>query len=308
MDNNQQSSDYLSPENQPIQPVAPAPENYQSATPPKKPKLPESVRITLLIFTGGSALVLGLLPRISTKSSIPPFWLLLLIGLIMIAFTALLFRVLSSLNLGFGKTALVMAFGYNSVIAVIKFVLSPRSLYLANQKTTFSTGALAGPNSSLFYVITAGMILLLYVGVFWFIYKHFRKRIERTFGIEREHKKSFSAKDIGWFFLGLVIMSIFSFGLVLYVPLMLIGYVGFYLNYAFVTEGIPIFIALVLAILMAYYGFKNVEQQVRVTGNMTLLASFLWLGVSLIIIYHILWIIFMITLVHIWPFNTYTPK
>jgi hypothetical protein len=39
-----------------------------------------------------------------------------------------------------------------------------------------------------------------------------------------------------------------------------------------------------------------------------LTASFFWLGLALILLYHVMWIVFFLTLVSIWPFRTYTPK
>jgi hypothetical protein len=43
-------------------------------------------------------------------------------------------------------------------------------------------------------------------------------------------------------------------------------------------------------------------------GDATLLAGFFWLGLALILLYHVMWVVFLLTLVSIWPFRTYTPK
>jgi len=43
-------------------------------------------------------------------------------------------------------------------------------------------------------------------------------------------------------------------------------------------------------------------------GEATLLAGFFWIGLATITLYHVMWIVFLVTLVSIWPFRTYTPK
>ncbi len=286
-------------------PVAPA-SNTQSQQ-PKKSKLPSNVKLTLLIFTLVSAFVLSAVPHLSSKTpNMPSFGILLISGLVMVLLTVILFSVLNKLNLGFGKTALIMALGYNAVVAIIKFVISPRALYLSNQNNPFST-QVGDPNTIFYYILTGVVILLLYVGVFRLIYGHFRKRIEGLSGQAVKYQHHFHTKGVVLFSIGAVGLVAVGGGVIL-LPLFFVGSSAAYLGYVFSALGIPLVLAIVLAIFMAYRGFAAVEKQVLVSGNTALLASFLWLGVSLIILYHILWIVFMLTLVHIWPFNTYSPK
>jgi hypothetical protein len=67
-------------------------------------------------------------------------------------------------------------------------------------------------------------------------------------------------------------------------------------------------LALVLAAVLAYKSFDEVEKRAVRLGDATLLASFFWLGLALILLYHVMWVVFLLTLVSIWPFRTYTPK
>ena len=312
MDDQQQNS---SPQPEETPKTLPQPATATGETPPssevqahkshvKKPKLPLKVKVTLLIFALVSGLVLTLIPNVSNKTAnMPSFWILLSSGLIMIAFTALLFSVLNKLNLGFGKIALVMAFGYNAVIAIIKFVISPRALYLSNQSNPFNTQD-GNPNTFLYYLAIGLVILLLYIGVFRLIYGHFRKRIE---GLSGKGRRPIRTKDVVRFIIITVALVIFG-GSAILIPLLFIGSPLSYLGYVFGVLGLPLLVAVGLGIFMAYKGFAAVEKQIAVSGNTALLASFLWLGVSLIILYHILWVVFMLTLVHIWPFKTYSPK
>jgi uncharacterized membrane protein YidH (DUF202 family) len=78
--------------------------------------------------------------------------------------------------------------------------------------------------------------------------------------------------------------------------------------YIFTTFGAAITLALILAAVLAYKSFDEVEKQAVRLGDATLLASFFWLGLALIVLYHVMWVVFLLTLVSIWPFRTYTPK
>jgi len=272
-------------------------------------KLPTSIKIAMLIFALSSALILSLIPRIAHNvhsANTPPFWLFLVSGLFMICFTALFFNALSRLNLGFGKSALILAFGYNSVIVVIKFVLSPAALYISNRHTAFSTLG-DDPNSLMYYIITGVIILFLYAIVFRLVYAFIHKKLEAQLGGER-----FSIKLNPKLFLifGAALFCTFFVG---GGAILLIGYLFAassldYLSYIFGALGIPLLLAIVLAIAIGYQSFDAVSEEVQITGNITLLAGFFWIGLAMIFLYHILWIVFMITLVHIWPFNTYSPK
>ena len=94
--------------------------------------------------------------------------------------------------------------------------------------------------------------------------------------------------------------------------IMPVVYVGFptfsYLFYIISTFGAAITLALVLAAVLAYRSFDEVEKRAVRLGDATLLASFFWLGLALILLYHVIWVVFLLTLVSIWPFRTYTPK
>ena len=81
-----------------------------------------------------------------------------------------------------------------------------------------------------------------------------------------------------------------------------------YLTYVFSAFGAVITLALILAAILAYRAFDEVEKRAVRLGDATLLASFFWLGCALILLYHAMWVVFLLTLVSIWPFQTYTPK
>jgi hypothetical protein len=275
----------------------------------KVPKLPSNVKLALLTFLLAGSLVAAIFPNlVVTKGSTPPFGLFLATGLAIVALTGGLFAFLSRLGLGFGKTALTLGLGYNLVIAVIKMTLSPYALYVANRHSGgFDTNAVGDPNGVFYYVFTAGVVLLLYVVAFNLIYRDFVKRQQKRLGQDVTSKHISLKRGFLVLILGLVGIAMTG-GVALVVPLLFFGVYAGYLHYVFTVLGPPLLAALGLAIFLAYRGFATVEQRAITTGNATLLASFFWLGLSLILLYHVLWIVFMVTLVNIWPFSTYTSK
>ena len=80
--------------------------------------------------------------------------------------------------MGFGKTVLVLAAGYNALIAAVKFVLAPAALYQANQEQTFDA-SVGDPNSLWFYLAVSSAVLLLYLLVFRVMYGLFKRRFRR---------------------------------------------------------------------------------------------------------------------------------
>ncbi len=145
---------------------------------------------------------------------------------------------------------------------------------------------------------------MLYVLVFKLLYSHFKKSMKNSFLFSpttQEIKKNH---------------GIFKIFLTIFITLVLIAVIGIgllssgisYLGYVFSTFGIVMLVALISAFTFAYMTFKEVEQTAIEIKDASLLASFFWIGLSLILLYHIMWVVLMITLVNIWPFNTYTPK
>jgi len=82
------------------------------------------------------------------------------------------------------------------------------------------------------------------------------------------------------------------------------GYVG----YVFSGLGGPVLVAIAMAIFFAKKGFETTTGDAFYLKQPALLATFFWLGLTLIFMYHIMWVVFMVSLVQLWPFNTYTPK
>lgn len=278
-----------------------------------KQHLSTDVKIGLALFMFASSLVLMLFPFLTKSPGFGPSFLLFLgAGVSVVILTGIFFIFLNQLNLGFGKTALVLAFGYNSVLALIKLTMSPQGMYLSNQKMVFTAQLTNDPNSPGYMLLVAAIILALYVIAFRSVYGYFVRRLSKSHPelLAPKVKTPVAGRAKGALITVLVIIGILilSGGAIILVPLLLLGPTASYLSYVFAIIGIPLVIALALALFLAYKSFEAVEKQVILTGNAMLLANFLWIGLAMIVLYHVMWVIFMVTLVQLWPFRTYTPK
>ena len=233
--------------------------------------------------------------------------------------TAGLFASLGRLGLGLKRRALVLALGYNSLIAVVKFVLAPAAMYDANSTRSFDT--LSGdPNGAAFYAGVGAVILGAYLLTFWVAYRVFRRRTLRRIGEGRgraalggsgdEAKPGAPRIALG------VILGAVAIGAVCAVTgawvlpfILVVAPVISYLSWLFGTAlGVAILLALALAFVLAMAAFKEAEESAVALGDATVLAGFFWLAVALLLIFHFMWAVFLLALVSVYPFQTHSPE
>jgi hypothetical protein len=81
-----------------------------------------------------------------------------------------------------------------------------------------------------------------------------------------------------------------------------------YLTYIFAGMGLALIVAIVAGVLLAISAFGRATDTAVDLQDATVLATFFWLGLSLILIYHVLWVIYMTVMLSIWPFKTISPS
>ena len=267
-----------------------------------------TLAVALTLFGLAGSVVVITVPRLFIRPERPGFAVFLLTGLTAVVLTAGLFGYIYRLGMGFGRSVLVLAAGYNALIAAVKLGLAPAALYQANREQAFDA-ALADPNRVWFYLGVGSGVLLLYLLVFGVMYGVFRRRFRRrSLPSESppEQRGRWSNRTI---VIGVVVLVAFAASFLWIMPVVYVGFPTFsYLFYIFSTFGAAITLALILAAVLAYKSFDEVEKRAVRLGDATLLASFFWLGLALIVLYHVMWVVFLLTLVSIWPFQTYTPK
>jgi predicted ATP-dependent Lon-type protease len=87
------------------------------------------------------------------------------------------------------------------------------------------------------------------------------------------------------------------------------GFLEYALSLVYVlTVGILIAVALIAAIVLCSVAFREATEQAVVLRNVTVLSVFAWVGLAFIAAYHIVWLVFVLTLISIWPLKAISAK
>lgn len=220
------------------------------------------------------------------------------VGLSVLALTAMLLFVGLRKVLPRSGIFLVAAFGYNAMLVSVKFGLGPAALYGADA-SNFSGGFQILTNR-LAYPGLAAITAILYGLAFFVLYLIYRRRMHRRIGAATPIEHGFLQLLVAMFVLAVV------------GGVTVIGLLGF-LEYAFsvffaTVLGLLIAVALLLAIVFCSVAFKEAADQAALLRNVTLFSTFAWVGLAFIAAFHILWLVFLLTLISIWPLHAWTGK
>ena len=221
------------------------------------------------------------------------------VGLSILALTAIM--LFAGLRGQLPRTAIFLfsAFGYNALVVVVKFALGPGGLYAANKGEGF--WILAGEGSDLLaFPGVAAITAILYAGAFFFIYLWWRSDLRRRLGIPVRLESRF------------IVLLVVMFIIAVTGGLTVIGAFGF-LEYAFslvydLGIGVLIAVALLAAIVLCSVAFREATEQAVLMRNVAVLSTLAWVGLAFIAAYHVVWLVFVLTLVSIWPLKTISAK
>lgn len=261
----------------------------------------------LLKFLVAGALsfgVVSLLPHtVSGGGDVPPVRMLLETAVIVsVICAAALFWGIRS-DLGLPAKVAVYAVLFNTLVIVVKLTLGPHGFYEVNQIRNLESGIEI--DDSLAAVSAAALIFLLYGGVYVFLYRLFRGRIEHlTIGdpIPRIPRAVLIGVVV------LVLLGVGSGGAILILLLPLFGGID-YLDFVF-SSGVSLLIALSLAgaTALAALAFDATSKRAHAVGDATMYMSFFWVGLYFLALYHVLWVVYVLILTSIWPLKVVTPK
>ncbi len=218
------------------------------------------------------------------------------VGLAVLALTALFLFV--GLRQLLPKTGvfLAAAFGYNALVILVKFGLGPAALYAANASTSgfqYLTDQLAYPG-------LAAITAVIYGAAFFILYVIFRSGLQRRLGVS----VAFEKRLVQLFILMFVLATA---GWVTVIGLL--GFLEYSVSVFFASAfGLLISVALVGAIVLCSTAFREASEQSLMLRNVSLLSTFAWIGLAFIAAYHILWLVFLLTVVSLWPLRAYTVK
>ena len=253
----------------------------------------------ILVVALVAAYVFPQLDKAASPTSTQPGLITFLgVGLTVLALTALmLFAGLRGL---LPRTAIFgfAAFGYNAIVVIVKFALAPLGLYAANQGQGF--WVISGEGGFLAFPGVAAIAAILYGGAFFFIFLFFRSSLRKRLGISVRLETRF------------IVLLVVMFVIAVTGGLTVIGAFGFleYTSSLVYVLGVGVLIAaaLVAAIALCSLAFREANEQAVLMRNVAVLSTFAWVGLAFIAAYHVVWLVFALTLISIWPLKSISAK
>lgn len=248
----------------------------------------------------------ALVPRLSDAAGRPPVALLLGTGLILIAAAAVGLYVGIRSGLGLPARVAVYAIGFHTLVLLVKFVLAPFGIYDLNR--TVPLESVIPFTEPVLTWLAAGFVFLLYVVVYLVVYRVVRARL--GLGRERHPSDPRRARRVAILLLGIGVLVTAAAGMsVLFIPLLPVASGSDYLRYLFSSSvSLAVAVALTAATWLAARTFRSAGEAAVAIGDATVLTSLFWLGLAFIALYHFLWVVYLLTLLAIWPLRVVVPK
>jgi hypothetical protein len=83
----------------------------------------------------------------------------------------------------------------------------------------------------------------------------------------------------------------------------------FYLDVVFTSvTGAGTAIVLLAAAALVSRAFVTAEDRAQILARASILTTITWLAIAFVILFQALWVVFMLTIVGVWPLRTVTPK
>jgi hypothetical protein len=239
-----------------------------------------------------------LAPRIAlrlTGAQQPEYLVIAGTGVAMIVLSSL-FLACACRVIGLGAAWLGLAVLTNGLILVGKFVLVP----LAYSQTTFvSTDPFAIVQAPSYFPVLATGVCAVQAGVLALLYALARGRVTRALGPEAS---AFRRPDL--------VTALLTAGLALGAPILFFSSLSL-VGYAVVVAGATSGAAVVVVLLATGAGAGALLEAARRSISVrdtAIVTSVFWLALSMILVYHVVWVIFMTVLVGLWPLKVVSPS
>jgi hypothetical protein len=82
-----------------------------------------------------------------------------------------------------------------------------------------------------------------------------------------------------------------------------------YLSFALTgLEAGALTVALFVATMLVGFAFRDASARARALGKSSMYVTVAWVAIAFVLVFHVLWIVFLLAVVAIWPLRTVTPK
>ena len=252
--------------------------------------------------TGLALVAIAVFPR--SGGDAPPLASLALIGAAVTGVTTGALNLVLRRDLGRRGTAVVSLSIAFVLIGAVKFVLAPFGLYEVNAERAFEevAGIVTDPTGA---TITAVVVFGLYAFGYRLV---FRVGYGEEVQLRRGGRKRSPARPSAIIVLVGAVIAIFALSFVGIIALLLLSSPRQYVDFVFSSgAGLLVGAALLGAAILIGTAFRSLGRRSEVVDLGTVVTLF-WLGLGFLFLFHVLWIVYVVSLGSIWPLKTVVPK
>jgi hypothetical protein len=278
--------------------------------------LVKKLTLPFLLFATASYGVVAVAPLLVPHgfTEQPSTLLLAIVGVALILLSAAFLSYAAKL-VGLMRGWLILGIGFSSIMIIVKFFLLPKALYSQTFVMSFNT---FNPNSSGSFFFVGILLFVIYLLVASFAYSYYRRGVrsnrvksfaDKMTEEDKEPDGQYSPANV---FGKLVIVALALFMCVvsgavfiLFAPL---GVAFNFFSLAMAGGGVVLIGMTALTILLCVQYLGNAANKAVELKKPAILTATFWIIFSLLLTYHVLWIIFMSVLLATWPFRVISPS
>ena len=262
-------------------------------TMPAPPSVP--ARPWLIVLASGAVCLVALIALVwlakDDPSNVPPAWVFAASGIVVAGVGSVAVWLACTQTRLVPRTAIALGAAF-ACIALAKFTLAPFGFF---DRTRDRTIELIVSQQTLIVVAGAG-VLALYVAAILLIRRVARGRLV-------DSPKIRTSAVVG------VLVGLLAIGFALPVVFVVVAGPAYYLSLIFTSVvGIGLILALMAATGLVTGAFLSAEDRAQVLARASMLATVTWIALAFVVLFQVLWIVFMLALVAVWPLRTVTPK
>jgi hypothetical protein len=260
---------------------------------PAAPSIPGPPWLIVLASTVASLVALLVLVSLARNDAVdvPPAWLFAASGIVMAGIGGIAVWLACARSRLVSRSAIALGAAF-ACMGIAKFALAPLGFLDENRDRRITI--FFGQRT---LIVTMGIVVLaLYVVVIWVISRIARRRLGDA-----------SRFRLSAFVGGL--LGLAAIGLGLPFVLLVAGGPLSYLTFVFTSAaGLGVTIALMAAIGLVTHAFLTAQDRAQVLARASMLATAASIAIAFVLLFQVLWVVFMLTIIAVWPLRIVTPK
>ena len=240
---------------------------------------------------GVGAIGLLVVVRVQDRSGHVPSTSMFAAAGIVMSLIALVTVALAARQAGAPLRAAIALGGAFAAIALAKFAMGPTALFQGNREAPIQN--VGGLTSGGMVVVIAVVIGALYLAAIWLLAVLMRPT---------PPPDGPSMTMVVW-------LILFVVAAVIGTSIFVTTAAGQYLTFA--TTGLEaggIALALFVAAGLVALAFRETSVRARKLGTVSMYLTVAWVAVAFLLVFQVLWVVFLLAVVAIWPFRSVTPK